>query len=110
MKNSNSLFLAFYLSLTVALVGGYGLFVGHFNGHEQYEVRLSQLQQQVTQERFNNSLLSYQLKDFQQTVAQVLPDNKKVQAHYQMQNLASVVRSPASEDALDLSAVVFEKA
>lgn len=104
------MFVVFYLCVTVLLVGTYAIFVGHFNGHEQYEARLALLQQQVEKERLNNSLLSYQLKDFQQTVAQVLPDNNKLQAHYELKNLASVVRAPASEEALDLSSALFEKA
>ncbi len=90
-------------------MGGYAILVGHFNGHEEYEMRLASLQKQVEKERFNNSLLSYQLKDFQQTVAQVLPDNKKLQAKYELKNLAAVVRAPASADSLDLSGALYEK-
>ncbi len=91
------------------MVSVYAVFVGHFNDHEQYELRLAELQNQVEKEKFNNSLLTYQLKDFQQTVAQVLPDDKKLQARYELRNLASVVRSPASDDSVDLSPVYFEK-
>nr|BFD59727.1 hypothetical protein CKG001_18340 [Bdellovibrio sp. CKG001] len=90
-------------------MGGYAVLVGHFNGHEEYEMRLANLQKQVEKEKFNNSLLSYQLKDFQQTVAQVLPDNKTLQAKYELKNLAAVVRAPASEDSLDLSGALYEK-
>ena len=90
-------------------MGGYAVLVGHFNGHEEYEMRLASLQKQVEKERFNNSLLTYQLKDFQQTVAQVLPDNKTLQAKYELKNLAAVVRAPASADALDLSGALYEK-
>ncbi|WP_374073300.1 tol-pal system YbgF family protein [Bdellovibrio bacteriovorus] len=109
MKNQNSLFVVFCLCLTVGFVGAYAAFVGHFNGHDQYELRLSQLQKQVEKEKFNNALLTYQLKDFQQTVAQVLPDDKKLQANYELRNLSAVVRSPASEASLDLSSVLYEK-
>lgn len=110
MKNLNSLYAVFFLSMTVVAVGAYATFVGYFNGHEQYELRLADLRKQVEKEKFNNALLSYQLKDFQQTVAQVLPDDKKLQANYELRNLASVVRSPASDDSIDLSPVLFEKA
>lgn len=91
------------------MVTVYALSVGYFNGREEYEMRLALLEKQVEKERFNNALLSYQIKDFQQTVAQVLPDNKKLQAHYELKNLASVVRAPANEDAVDLSGVLFAK-
>ncbi|WP_295900755.1 outer membrane protein assembly factor BamD [uncultured Bdellovibrio sp.] len=109
MKNQNSLFVVFCLCLTVGIMAAYAGFVGHFNGHDQYELRLAQLQKQVEKEKFNNALLTYQLKDFQQSVAQVLPDDKKLQANYELRNFAAVVRSPASEDAIDLSAVLYEK-
>lgn len=109
MKNQNAVFLIFSLCLTVGLVAGYSLFVGYFDGHQQYEARLALLEKQVEKERFNNSLLTYQIKDFQQAVAQVLPDNKKLQAHYEMKNLAAVVRAPASDEAIDLSGVFFAK-
>ena len=110
MKNQNSFFVVFCLCLTVGLVAAYAVFVGHFNGHEAYEMRLSEMKKQVEKERFNNALLSYQLKDFQQSVAQILPDERKLQAHYELRNLASVVRSPASDESLDLSPVLYEKA
>lgn len=109
MKSQNSLFVIFCLCLTVGLLGVYNVFIGYFNGHQEYEMRLSALQQKVDNEKFNNSLLSYQLKDFQQTVAQVLPDNKNLQAKYELKNLASSVRAPASDEAIDLSPVLFEK-
>ncbi len=109
MRNQNSLFVVFCLCLTVGLLGVYNIFIGYFNGHQEYEIRLSSLQKQVDNEKFNNSILSYQLRDFQQTVAQVLPDNKKLQAKYELKNLASSVRSPASDEAIDLSPVIFEK-
>ena len=109
MKNQNSLFLVFCLSLTVGLVAVYALFVGHFNGAQGYEIKLMSMEKQIEKERFSNAMLTYQLKDFQQTVAQVLPDNKTLQAKYELKNLASSVRMPASEDAIDLSSVMFEK-
>lgn len=109
MKNQNSMFIVFCLCLTVGFVGAYAAFVGHFNGSDQYELRLAQMQEQVKKEKFQNSLLSYQLKDFQQTVAQVLPDDKKLQAKYELRNLGAVVRAPASEDSLDLSPALYEK-
>lgn len=109
MKNQNGLFVVFCLCVAVGFLGAHAVFVGHFNGHKEYEMRLATLQRQVDQERFNNSLLTYQLKDFQQTVAQVLPDDKTLQAKYELKNLASVVRVPASESSLELSGVLYEK-
>lgn len=109
MKNQNSLFVVFCLSLALGVMGVYSLFVGYFNDHAQYEARLSRLQEQVKKEQFNSTLLGYQLKDFQQTVAQVLPDEKKIQARYELRNLAAAVRTPASDESVDLSGVLYEK-
>lgn len=110
MKNQNSLFIAFCLSLTAGLVFVYAMFVGYFDGHDQYEMRLSHLQKQVEKERFNYALLNDQLKDFQQSVAQALPEDKKIASNYKLQNLASVVRVPASVESIDLSSSLFEHA
>lgn len=109
MRNQNSFFVIFALSLTVGLLGVYSVFVGHFNGQQAYEYRISALQKQVEKERFQQELLSYQLKDFQQTVAQVLPDNKTLQANYELNKLATAVRAPASAAALDLSGAMFAR-
>jgi tetratricopeptide (TPR) repeat protein len=109
MKSQNALFLVFCLSLTVGLLAAFNIFTAHFNGHQQYEARLESAQSNLQQEKFHNTLLVHQLKDFQQTVAQVLPDNQKLQAQFQLKNWASVVRVPASVDYLDLSGALFEK-
>jgi TolA-binding protein len=109
MKNQNAVFLIFSLSLTVGILTAYASFVGYFNDHEVYEAKVARLEKQVEKERFNNALLTYQIKDFQQSVAQILPDNKQLQAKYEMKNLAAVVRATASEDAVDLSGVMFVK-
>lgn len=109
MRNQGSIFLIFCLCLTVGLVSAYTLFVQHFNGSQQYKVQLTHMERDIEKEKFNNALLAYQLKDFQQTVAQLLPDNKTLQARMDLQNLASTVRAPASEDKIDLSSVLFER-
>ncbi|MNK07755.1 tol-pal system protein YbgF [compost metagenome] len=109
MKNQGSIFLVFGLSLTAGLLGVFALFMGYFNGHEQYEMRISALEKQIEKERFEKTLLTYQLKDFQQSVAQILPGNDKLIAQYEVKNLASAVRSPASLQTLDLSSALFER-
>ncbi|MGZ3772315.1 MAG: tetratricopeptide repeat protein [Bdellovibrio sp.] len=109
MKNQTSFFIVFCLCLTVGLVSIYSIFVGYFDGHERYEKSLSSLQEQVDKEKLNNSLLTYQLNDFQQAVAQALPDEKQLQAKYALRTLASVVRMPSSIETLDLSTAYYEK-
>ncbi|WP_413581467.1 tetratricopeptide repeat protein [Bdellovibrio sp. HCB288] len=110
MKNQNSIFVVFCLCLTIGIVAVYGVLVGHFNGHQKYEIQISALNKKIEQEQFDNSLLTYQLKDFQQAVAQALPGDKTLQAKYELNNLAAAVRTPASESKVDLSPVVYERA
>lgn len=109
MKNSSSVYLVFFLALTSGLATAYAVFAGYFNGHQQYELRLSALENQVQREQFEKTLLTYQLKDFQQAVAEALPAKKELLARYEQKNLADVVRSPASASALDLSSALFER-
>ncbi|MGZ6469512.1 MAG: tetratricopeptide repeat protein [Bdellovibrio sp.] len=88
----------------------YSVFVGYFNGQKFYEKNIARLHDQIDKEKLNNSLLTYQLKDFQQTVAQVFPNENKLQKNYNLRSLASVMRTPASIEGLDLSGVYYEKA
>lgn len=110
MKKQTSFFIIVCLSITLAFMGVYNLFVNYFNGHRVYELKLAQLRAQVEKEKFKNTLLTHQFKDFQQSVALILPDTKQLQSNQTLQNLASIVRTPASEDFLDLSSVIFERA
>ncbi len=109
MKNSNSLFVVFCLCLTVGLLAVYVTFLGHFNGRQEFEIKLTSLQKEVDQERLQNSRLSYQIKDFQQSVAQLMPAENKLIAKYDLKTFSAVVRSPASDAAIDLSGVLFER-
>lgn len=109
MKKQNSLFIIFCLSLSLAFMSVYNLFVSYFNGHKAYELRLSSMKEQIERERFKNTLLAYQIKDFQQSVAQMLPEGKSLKTNYALQSFASVLRTPASEGQIDLSSVIFER-
>jgi TolA-binding protein len=91
------------------MMGVYATFIGHFNGKKEYELRLTSKQHEIDQERFQKTLLTYQLKDFQQSVAQLMPDEKQLVAKYDLKTFSSSLRAPASESALDLSGVLFEK-
>lgn len=109
MKNHNTIFVVFSLSIAVGILGVYSIFLRYFDGSEFYKKNIVHLNEQVARERLNNSLLTYQIKDFQQSVAQLLPDQKKLQGNYELQSLASVVRLPASDTGLELSSVIHEK-
>lgn len=109
MGKQNSFFVIYCLCLTSFLLCVYNVFVKHFDGHQVYETKLSHLHHEIENERLTNALLTYQIQDFQQAVAQVLPDKKTLTAKFELNNLASVVRSPASESKLDLSPIIFER-
>lgn len=109
MRNRNSFFIVFCLCLTVGLVTAYSVFVAHFDGRQEYKISLAKLKTKIEQERLNNALLTYQLKDFQQAVAKVLPQEKKLLANYQARSLASVVTVPVNAEGIDLSKAYFEK-
>lgn len=110
MKNQNSVFVIFCLGLTVLLMTAYSIFTGHFNNGKEYQYRIGRLQNQIEKAHFDNDLLVYQLQDFQQSVAQLMPDNRQLQAKTELKNFADTLRAPASENKLDLSGAVFEKA
>ncbi len=109
MKNQSAVFIIFCLGLTVLLMTVFATFTRHFNQGHEFRAQITALEKEVSHQRFQNDLLSYQLKDFQQSVAQVLPANKALIAKLEVKNLASTLRAPASESALDLSGALFER-
>lgn len=112
MKSGNSLFIIFSLSITVGLLWAYNSFCDYFNQGKDYQLQVQQLEKKVEKEEFKYSLLQNQLKDFQESVAVVLPPNSELRkevADYQVRNFASGLRVPASEEQIDLSGTFFEK-
>lgn len=110
MKTQNSIFLVFCLCLTLSLVTAFAMFSRHFGSSQGDDIRLTHLQKKLEKENFEKDLLTYQLKDFQQSVASSLPGNKQLQAQMDVKNFASALRTPASETQLDMSGVLFERA
>lgn len=109
MKNSNSAFIIFCLILTIACLAGYNKFVAYFGTHNELEVRVVELEKELEQQRAENKFLVYQLKDFQQAVAAILPEHQDKISSYAQKNLADAVRLPASESKIDLSPALMEK-
>lgn len=110
MKLSNSAFIVFSLCLTTGIVGGYAYFVDHFNKGSVRQADVVALQRELEQERLKVSLLQYQIKDLQQSVAFLLPPQNKIQ-DYKLANISAAVRAPASVDSvnIDLSGTLFER-
>ncbi len=109
MKNQTSAFVIFCLGLTVFMLSAYTVFTRHFNGSKQYEHQISSLEESVEKEKFKNDLMAFQMKDFQQTVAQMIPENDRIANNDKLKNFASSLRTPASTLTIDLSAALYEK-
>lgn len=109
MKNSNSVFIIFTLTLTIVVMAGYNKFVAYFGEHNEVQIRVVELERELEKAHAENKMLAYQLKDFQQAVAKILPEHHDQLKTYAQQNLADVLRAPASEKVIDLSAALMEK-
>jgi tol-pal system protein YbgF len=110
MKNQNSVFLVFVLSLTICLLVAYATFLRHFDSHVVIQAQVTTLQRALKKEKFNNSILAYQLKDMQLSIARALPERARLADNYALKNFEAAVRTPASDEALDLSPALYERA
>lgn len=112
MKKSQIIFALTALSLSVATLGAYTIFLNHFGQGFELQARIHQLEKKFAEEQTKNRLLSYQLNDLQQTVALALPTDKKLIARLNEagRSLASSLRLPASVSQIDTSSVAYAKA
>lgn len=110
MAIPKSIFLNFCLVLTCGLIWSYSVFSDYFNQHPEMAMELEQVKEQLAQEKFEQTILTYRLKDFEKTVAELLPAEKFSSSQKMMasKNLMSVLREPASLPPMDLSSVVYE--
>ena len=110
MRNQAAFFIIFSLIVTVFVVGGYGVFQRHFGQGTEHLARIEKLEKDVAKEKFRNVLLGHQIKDMQQSVAELLPEARQIVDSPDLKNLSDALRAPASESSLDLSGVLFERA
>ncbi|MFP5519631.1 MAG: tetratricopeptide repeat protein [Bdellovibrionia bacterium] len=111
MKKNSYLFVIACLLTAIFSLGAYSIFLNYFGQGHELQARLRLLEESVEAEKNRNNLLSFQVKDLQQTVALAFPDDKKLLAKLNepARGLASSLRLPASENQLDLSGVLLEK-
>lgn len=112
MKSRDTLFLTFCLCLTAGLVWSFAVFNGYFATTSDEVLTARQTEERYKEERRQRILAENRLVDFEQAVASSLPEKTTkdlASQGYDIQNLSSVLRLPASEK-LDLSGVVFERA
>ena len=85
-------FLLWMLILVSGISHVYSAFRHHFSGVDHYKTQVAALRERVEREEVRQRLAEYQLRDFQQSVAQIIPENYKTK--YQLRNLASIVIAP----------------
>lgn len=106
MRIPNLIFIAFVLLVVIFNLVIFNLFLFEYRGDKIYEARLEKKDLELAQSEKNNLLLSYQMKDFEQSVALALPAAKD--QNYAQSQLASILRVPASHPPMDLSGAKFE--
>lgn len=111
MKKHQWLFLVFSLCLTLLLSQAYSRVRLHFSGAKEFKAEAEKLNVQLHREQLKNELLAYQLKDFRQSVAQVLPDvqGQTEEQKYLLRNVASVVSEGQTSLEIDLSPSILSQ-
>jgi len=103
-------FCIWILILTLGWGHAYSVFREHFNGKEFLQKRVAQLQEKLEKQKLKTGIASYQLRDYQQSVAMLLPAAGKQLGSYQERSLASVTVEPDQEKLqIDFSSSLFEK-
>lgn len=108
----NSVFLAFCLLIFSGLVMAHALFKEHLSPVRFLEAKLERAEREKRESDFRSQLAAYQLADYQQQVATLLPDVLKTlpanEKNYPLRQLASVVTSNDSL-AIERASSLMEK-
>ncbi len=83
-------------------------FSAYFNSGWEFKREAQVLKQKLEDSEFRVSLIQHQMKDLEQTVAAVIP-NEKLAKSETFRDLGLSLRAPASIRPMDLSAVRLEK-
>lgn len=108
MRPYNQIFYTFCLVLTTGILWVYFLFAGHFNSGWEFQKEAKALQENLEDSRFQVAVLKHQMRDLEQTVAAILPQQNLAKNEV-VDNLMMTLRAPASVPAMDLSSVILEK-
>jgi TolA-binding protein len=104
---------AFSFWILILAVGFMQLFYTvqeRFNERNGLKKEISNLKAQVRREEMKTQLASYQMRDFQQTVASMMPRASKGLGDYQKRTIASLVVEPDRDKVkIDFSSTLFEK-
>ncbi len=111
-SRANLLFICFCLGLLAVLVEVNSYFQGYFSDSKEYLKMSQKLQIENEREKLKTALVQNQLRDIEQDIAKVLPtDRLRItnSVEYRLKQMASSLRLPASDESVDLSAVLMEK-
>lgn len=98
------------LILSVGAMQFFAVVQKHFDGKHGLQRQVADLQNQLKREEIKTYVANYQIKDFQQTVAVLLPKASKGVPNYQKRTIASLVFEPNLEKVkIDFSDTMFEK-
>lgn len=106
----NSIFALVCLGLLICLSQAYSSFRFHFGGYKDLEVKSAQLNAALEREKLKTQIANYELSQYQQQVATILPPTNKIRDP-EVRSLASVSRPRSAEPIqIDSSAALFSKA
>lgn len=110
MGNYSFLFVS--TVITFAFLQAFSFFRFHFSGLENYKAQVKTLKKDLKEEKLRIEILGYEMTDFKQSVAEVIPKvhHKKLNLDhsYQTRRLASLVSRPQFQN-LELSSSLFEE-
>jgi len=90
------IFSFWILILTVAILQWFTVVREHYNGNKLLQKKIAALEVKVKKEKLKTELALFQFRDFQQSVATILPGVSKSIPEYQRRTIASIVGSPDS--------------
>ena len=111
---SSKYFIFFVLLLAVANLEVYRHFQFYFSGVDRLNAQVSALRAELKSQKVQTQLATYQLDDFKQNVAVLMPEvlkkQKSVEQGYSLRNLASLVTSPLLDGPqIERASSLFEK-
>ena len=112
MRVPKSIFIIFCLILTNVLAASYATFVQYFQSGYEIKSQIHRLEAKVRAIDTEKKVAENRLLDLEQTVAQVLPNQKKMIADrwdFRSVSLSEQLRSPASLHPINLSQAYFER-
>ncbi|MFK8139314.1 MAG: tol-pal system YbgF family protein [Bdellovibrionales bacterium] len=105
------LFIFSFFAIMLGWTQAFHFFKSHFSQEKFLAKEVVELKNSLEKERLGNDLLSFQMREFKQEVARILPDEIKSNPYdYNTRNLASVVGTPSDTLRFENASAVFRNA